>query len=149
MRLVWLVWESEQGLRVWAGSDPGRVWHCFGYCLNSSYCPLCSCLGQGRLVLGTDPAHCLSQAHGDLMALKCPCHQDWVKVAGGATHCQGHMAGSTASQASSWWEMQLKHLTGYLYMSVSRPGLAAAGLPGTRHSKMDRLVFPGSSYLHP
>lgn len=55
-------------------------------------CPAAStCLGKGQLVLGMDPAHCMSQALGDFVALKRLAHQDWVKVAGRATRCQGQM----------------------------------------------------------
>lgn len=41
-------------------------------------------------MLGTDPAHCTSQIHGDFTALKRLPHLDWVKVVGRA-NCQEQM----------------------------------------------------------
>lgn len=47
-----------------------------------------ACLGEGRLVLGRDPADCIAKIHENFMATKCLSHQYWVKVAGRATRCQ-------------------------------------------------------------
>lgn len=47
-----------------------------------------TCLGEGQLVLGRDPADCIAEIHGNFMATKCLSHQCLVKVAGRATRHQ-------------------------------------------------------------